>query len=115
MAGRGPSRLAARGGAAMEANQRVTIWHVQQKRKIVGNAAPMVKNLQDYLDKHPGCEVYNGQDQPGEQKQEDVMDVRNAPQQRPAAPGGAQRNVLPRHSGDPNPNGAAIWRTDGAS
>ena len=95
----------------MEANQRVTIWHVQQKRKIVGNAAPMVKNLQDYLDKHPGCEVYNGQDQPGEQKQEDVMDVRNALQQRSAACGSAQRDVLPHLPSDPVlvPNGAAIW------
>jgi len=33
-------------------NQRITIWHATQQRKIVGNAAPMAKNLQDYLDKH---------------------------------------------------------------
>ena len=61
-------------GAAME-NQRVTIWHTAQQRKIVGNAAPMAKNLQDYLDKHADCEVYTGQDKPGVAKQENPMDV----------------------------------------
>lgn len=57
-------------------NQRITIWHTTQQRKIVGNAAPMAKNLQDYLDKHGDCEVYTGQDRPGAQKQENPMDVR---------------------------------------
>ena len=36
--------------------------HKLQKRKIVGNAAPMAKNLMDYLKKHRDCEVYAHQD-----------------------------------------------------
>ena len=48
------------------AAQRITIWHKIQQRKIVGNAAPMAKNLQQYLDKHTDCEVYKGQDRPDE-------------------------------------------------
>ena len=56
-------------------SQRVTIWHTSQQRKIVGNAAPMAKNLQDYLDKHVDCEIYTGQDKPGAEKQENPMDV----------------------------------------
>ena len=59
-------------------SQRITIWHTKQQRKIVGNAAPMAKNLQDYLDKHKDCEVYKGQDHPEEPKKVNPMEVRAA-------------------------------------
>lgn len=41
---------------------RVTLWNNNTKRKIAGKAAPMQKNLADYLHRHPECELYNGQD-----------------------------------------------------
>eukprot|EP00656_Telonema_subtile_P008775 TRINITY_DN14102_c0_g1_i1.p1 TRINITY_DN14102_c0_g1~~TRINITY_DN14102_c0_g1_i1.p1 ORF type:complete len:129 (-),score=32.07 TRINITY_DN14102_c0_g1_i1:52-438(-) len=36
---------------------RVTIWNSTQQRKISGNAAPMEKNVDEYLRKHP-CLLY---------------------------------------------------------
>jgi len=39
--------------------KRVTLWHKVQKRKVVGNAAPLERNVQAYLEKHPEYEIYD--------------------------------------------------------
>jgi len=39
--------------------KRVTLWHKIHKRKVVGNAAPLEKNVDEYLRKHPEFELYD--------------------------------------------------------
>jgi len=42
--------------------QRVTMWNAVDLRKISGNAAPKRRNLQRYVARNPGVQVYDGQD-----------------------------------------------------
>ena len=39
-------------------SRRITIWHTTEKRKIVGNAAPMSKNLHEYVRPAPLLRAY---------------------------------------------------------
>lgn len=48
--------------AQLAAEPRITIWNKSERRKVSGNAAPLEKNIAEYLRKHPDCEVYDGQD-----------------------------------------------------
>lgn len=42
----------------------ITVWNKIEKRKLAGNAAPLRKNLQNYLQNNPQFEVYRGQNLP---------------------------------------------------
>eukprot|EP01051_Picozoa_sp_SAG22_P014086 SAG22_NODE_1663_length_3864_cov_2.633201_1_plen_338_part_00 len=52
-------RAAAAARPAKQIQKRVTLWHKIQKRKVVGNAAPLEKNVQAYLAKHPEFELFD--------------------------------------------------------
>lgn len=60
--------LAAR--PARQIQKRVTLWHKVQKRKVVGNAAPLEKNVEEYLRKHPEFELY---DASGDEREKNIL------------------------------------------
>lgn len=46
----------------VELGKRISVWHRIKKRKIVGNAAPLRRNLAKYIETHEQCEIYVGQE-----------------------------------------------------
>ena len=62
--------VAAKPRAAGPIQKRVTLWHKVQKRKVVGNAAPLEKNVHTYLAKHPEYEIYDAH---GHEKEKDIQ------------------------------------------
>ena len=60
-----PASAASKGDAAPipVVDERVAIWNTATLKKVAGQAAPMERNLQVFLRKHPECEVYIGQNE----------------------------------------------------
>ena len=48
--------------ATQAPEKRTQIWNRVLKYKVTGNAAPLERNLEKYLRRHPDCEVYMNQD-----------------------------------------------------
>jgi hypothetical protein len=68
--GSAPTKTRVLAAAPIVILKRVTLWHKASKRKVVGNAAPLEKNLAKYLSKHPEYEVF---DVGGEEKEKDIQ------------------------------------------
>ena len=65
--------------AQLAAEPRITIWNKSERRKVSGNAAPLEKNINEYLRKHPDCEIYDGQDKRAPGAPSPAMMARMAP------------------------------------
>eukprot|EP00658_Telonema_sp_P-2_P025871 TRINITY_DN2042_c0_g1_i4.p1 TRINITY_DN2042_c0_g1~~TRINITY_DN2042_c0_g1_i4.p1 ORF type:complete len:278 (-),score=68.98 TRINITY_DN2042_c0_g1_i4:316-1149(-) len=61
--------------AAIGAKRRVPIWNKIKQRKTAGMAAPFERHLVSFLERHPECEVYNGQDRRGDEAERRVSDT----------------------------------------
>jgi len=51
--------------AKLVKENRTTVWNIAKQKKVSGNAAPKEKNLNQFLAKNPGFELYTGQDKVG--------------------------------------------------
>ena len=46
---------------AIGPGERIPVWHILEKRQISGNAAPLKKNIEKYLQKNPHLEIFTNQ------------------------------------------------------
>eukprot|EP00658_Telonema_sp_P-2_P008171 TRINITY_DN13066_c0_g1_i4.p2 TRINITY_DN13066_c0_g1~~TRINITY_DN13066_c0_g1_i4.p2 ORF type:complete len:288 (-),score=50.65 TRINITY_DN13066_c0_g1_i4:41-904(-) len=65
---------------------RVKVWNSRLKRKLAGTAAPLRRNLEGYLQSHPDCELYHGQDIPAVKDKPPEPDPTTAQPAQPAQP-----------------------------
>jgi len=82
--------------AIIAAQNRIAIWNKVTRRRVSGNAAPREKKLEEYLRKHPECEVYNGQDKLPMESQTTPVFSNSSSAQVPAALVGIKHGSAPR-------------------